>query len=237
MALRVKNWDRYQHYKDRCPPWIKLATDTFQNYEFSRLQDASKLLAICIWTLAARSKNGEVPDDLDYIKGVGVLGAMVKAENLQELVTKGFLQRDSELLAGCEQSACSEREGETEREAEQSSPRPSERSSRTPIPGLRFACDGKIPEWDVAAEDLVEWKTAFPSIDIEAECRKALVWTKANPARRKTARGMPAFLVGWFGRTQNQGRNGQRPFGGANGGGVSAQAAELLARQRAETNA
>ena len=41
--LKIKDWDKFQHYKDRNPPWIKLSTDTFQNYDFSRLQDASKL--------------------------------------------------------------------------------------------------------------------------------------------------------------------------------------------------
>lgn len=25
--IRIVNWDRYQHYKNRRPPWIKLYTD------------------------------------------------------------------------------------------------------------------------------------------------------------------------------------------------------------------
>jgi len=24
LTLKVKNWEKYQHYKDRNPPWIKL---------------------------------------------------------------------------------------------------------------------------------------------------------------------------------------------------------------------
>lgn len=111
-TLRVKNWTRYQHYKDRCPPWIKLATDTFQNYEFSRLQDASKLLAICIWTLASRSKDGSVPNDFEYLKGLGRLGAFIKQEHLKELINQGFVEVCSEVLADCKQSACSETETE-----------------------------------------------------------------------------------------------------------------------------
>lgn len=209
-SLRVKNWDRYQHYKDRCPPWIKLATDTFQNYEFSRLSDASKLLALCIWTLASRSKAGEVPNDFEYLKAQGCLGPMVKPEHLKELVLQGFLESDSEALATREQSACSEAERETEErqrrvETDQSSPRPPERSAGTPIAELAFECDGKPPVWWVTQEQVREWEGLYPSLDILAQCRGALGWVKAKPERRKTARGMPAFLVGWIGRSQNQG--------------------------------
>ena len=111
--LRVRNWTKFQHYRDRCPPWIKLATDTFQNPEFSRLQSASKLLAICIWTLASRSKDGSVPDDLQYILQWGFLVGQATKKNLQELINQGFIERDSELLACCEQGAIPEGEAET----------------------------------------------------------------------------------------------------------------------------
>jgi hypothetical protein len=109
-ALQVKNWSRFQHYKDRNPPWIKLATDTFQNVEFSRLQSASKLLAICIWTLASRSKDGTVVDDLDYILQWGFLVGQAHRKNLDELVNIGFIVRDSGLLELCKQDAIPETE-------------------------------------------------------------------------------------------------------------------------------
>ncbi len=119
-VLKVRNWAKYQHYRDRCPPWIKLATDTFQNYEFSRLHDASKLLAVCIWTIASRSKDGAVPDDFAFLKAQGCLGDLVKDKHLEELISKGFLER-SNALAGCEHGASpeAERETETKGEAEQ----------------------------------------------------------------------------------------------------------------------
>lgn len=98
---KVKDWSEHQHYKDRNPPWIKLKTNTFQNYEFSKLDDTSKLLAICIWTIAARSGEGEFPLDLDYIKGqCNIKDAQPK--HLKQLMDKGFIE-DSELLAECTQ--------------------------------------------------------------------------------------------------------------------------------------
>lgn len=119
--LVIRNWGIFQHYKDRNPPWIKLATDTFQNYEFSRLQDASKLLAVCIWTLAARSKDGSVPADLAWIKNQCSLGNLVTTEHLKELIDEGFIVDASNALADCKQSACLEGEGEGETEERKTS--------------------------------------------------------------------------------------------------------------------
>lgn len=113
--LKIKKWEEFQHYKDRNPPWIKLATDLFQDYDFSRLQDASKLLAVCIWTLGSRSKDGTIPYDFDYIKSQSCLGSTIKPEHLQELINKGFLIDASNMLAECLQDASPETEGEAYR--------------------------------------------------------------------------------------------------------------------------
>jgi len=74
---------------------------------------------------------------------------------------------------------------------------------------LAFPCDGgkqsKDKTWNLTEAQLAEWKELFPSLDLLAECRKALAWVKADPARHKTAKGMKKFLVGWFGRAQDNG--------------------------------
>ena len=55
--FRVKNFERFQHYKDRSPPWIKLYNDLLDDYAFTCLQDASKLHQILIWLVASRTGN------------------------------------------------------------------------------------------------------------------------------------------------------------------------------------
>jgi hypothetical protein len=60
--------------------------------------------------------------------------------------------------------------------------------------------------WRLRRVQVDEWQTAFPNLDVLAECRKALVWVAANPGRRKTGRGMPKFLVGWCSRAVDSGR-------------------------------
>lgn len=111
--FQVKDWHEYQHYKDRNPPWIKLNTDTFTKYKFGQLSDASKLLAVCIWTLASRyedPKLGIVPADLEYIKRQCNLGDMVQLKHLKELVDQGYIIDASNTLADCKQVASPETE-------------------------------------------------------------------------------------------------------------------------------
>lgn len=85
--LSVKNWDKFQHYKDRNPPWIKLHRTLLNDYDFGCLQDASKLHLMLIWLLASQTE-GRIPDDPEFLKGK--LGLKAKPDLLY-LVNHGFL--------------------------------------------------------------------------------------------------------------------------------------------------
>ena len=85
--LRVKNWDEFQHYKDRNPPWIKLHRCLLDDYEFSCLQDASKAHLMLIWLFASQS-DGRIPSDPKFLKSK--LG-LDKEPDLKTLVDQGFL--------------------------------------------------------------------------------------------------------------------------------------------------
>lgn len=56
-CFSVKNFDKFQHYRDRAPPWIKLYNHLLEDYTFSKFPDASKWHLIAIWLLASRSNN------------------------------------------------------------------------------------------------------------------------------------------------------------------------------------
>lgn len=75
---------------------------------------------------------------------------------------------------------------------------PSKPASPPPQPALVFPTTGAAKTWGLAAAYIAELQTAYESVDILAEARKALTWVNANPTRKKTAKGMPAFLVGWL---------------------------------------
>lgn len=85
----------------------------------------------------------------------------------------------------------------------------SEASSEPLVPSLTVltfptvGADGT--SWQLSEAQAAEWATLFPHLDVLAEARKALAWLMANQGRRKTARGMTKFLVGWLSRAQNGG--------------------------------
>lgn len=113
--LRVKDWDRFQHYKDRSPPWIKLYNDLLENYEFACLPDASKAHLVAIWLLASRTSNS-LPADPQWI--ASKIGA-TEPVSLDALITAGFLETygdASEVLACRKHDAIPEGEGEGEGE-------------------------------------------------------------------------------------------------------------------------
>lgn len=71
---------------------------------------------------------------------------------------------------------------------------------------LTFPCSGSPKSWELSESQLTAWKELYPQLDVLAECRKALAWVKANT--KKTANGMPRFLVKWFNRSND---NHSRP--------------------------
>ena len=46
------------------------------------------------------------------------------------------------------------------------------------------------------------WKELFPDVNVEVELKKMQAWSDANPGKRKTARGVKAFIVNWLSREQ-----------------------------------
>lgn len=46
------------------------------------------------------------------------------------------------------------------------------------------------------------WKELFPDVNVEIELKKMQAWSDANPGKRKTARGVKAFIVNWLSREQ-----------------------------------
>jgi hypothetical protein len=108
--ISVSNWDKYQHYKDRNAPWVKLYHSLLDSYEYSCLQDDSKLLLITFYMLAVRKSN-LIPHDLNWINQKTTMNKKISKSNINELLTYGFIEIkdvDSNVIASCEQNACLE---------------------------------------------------------------------------------------------------------------------------------
>jgi hypothetical protein len=60
-TLRIKNWSRFQHFKDRKPPWVKLYRDLLDDIEWANLDPAAAKLLVMLWLIAAED-DGNLPD-------------------------------------------------------------------------------------------------------------------------------------------------------------------------------
>ena len=132
MLLQPKNWAVFQHYKDRCPPWIKLHRDLLNDRVFMRLPIASKALAPMLWLLASETKDGQFDGSLDELVFRLHITPKEYEDGLKPLIDNGFFTIASGVLAECYQVAIPEREGETERETETEKSKKTQRGSRLP---------------------------------------------------------------------------------------------------------
>lgn len=104
--LSVRNWDRYQHYAKRRPPWIKLYNDLLDDYEFRSLSETGRFHLLLIFLLASRTEN-RIPCDDRYLQSVLPTDRPI---DLDELVAARFLvplhveHGDSAVQASCKQS-------------------------------------------------------------------------------------------------------------------------------------
>lgn len=104
-------------------------------------------------------------------------------------------------------------------------------------PILEFPTVGKDAKpWPLTDAHVAEWRQAFPGVDVSAECRKALAWIDANPAKRKTVRGMPAFLFRWLERCQNRGGSSPGTLPNGNGKPAGETPVERMKRLQTEMN-
>lgn len=86
--FKVVNFEKFQHYGDRTPPWIKFHASVLVNYEFGQLSDTSKAHLVLIWVLASQ-KGNKLPYDESWIS------TRIQAKskiNLKEFERLGFIE-------------------------------------------------------------------------------------------------------------------------------------------------
>ena len=59
-------------------------------------------------------------------------------------------------------------------------------------------------EYPITQPMVDEWATSYPAVDVPQPLREMRAWCIANPANRKTAKGVNAFVVRWLGKEQDK---------------------------------
>lgn len=176
MKLHPKNWAEFQHYKDRCPPWIKLHRDLLNDRRYMCLPTASKALAPLLWLLACESKDGSFDGAIAELEWRLRMQKKEIESGLKALIAMGFFMPDgvdtSTVLAECLQDATSE---ERREEIEQ--------SALQAFDGFWSAYPRKQSKGDAQRA----WVKLNPNADLRASILQAIEvqktsedWTKDN---------------------------------------------------------
>jgi len=86
--FRIRNFTRFQHYKDRCPPWIKLYASLLSDVKFNRMTEVQQLHLVKIWILASQNNN-LLPFDPKIIRMQAGLNSRVV---LDVFIEAGFIE-------------------------------------------------------------------------------------------------------------------------------------------------
>jgi hypothetical protein len=83
----VRNWDKFQHYSERRPVWIKLYTDINSSDEWLELSTAARGMLTTIWAEYARSGG-----HLRVEKCMQLCGKSARSAHIDSLIHAGFIQ-------------------------------------------------------------------------------------------------------------------------------------------------
>ncbi|HDY87965.1 MAG TPA: hypothetical protein ENH82_07630, partial [bacterium] len=114
--IQIEEWNKFQHYKQRNPPWIKLYSKLLENDDFDDLPDDSKLLFFNLLMFASRRGN-KVKLNFPFLQKRLPMNSIITQETLQPLIKAGFIgvyQNDSDPLSNVYQDVIPETETETE---------------------------------------------------------------------------------------------------------------------------
>lgn len=192
--LRVKNWERFQHYTNRSPPWIKLHRELLTSMTWVASDDASRTLAIACMLLASATDN-RIPADKAYLRRVAYLNSdpdwvpLLQSDFIEIVDESGtVLAPASTLLANRTECSSEERREETEqsrgeeiRTTAAAPPRvnghdvkvkTSSRGTRVPIP---FPVTDEMRDWV---------KSETPDVDVDGGTTEFVDYWRAVPGQK-----------------------------------------------------
>lgn len=112
MPIFIKNWAKFQHFRNRSSPWIKLYRDLLDDPDWHQLDARLAKTLINLW-LSAFGQSGELPA-LDKL----AFKLRISEKELDQSLTKlnNWLKLDdAELISNSHQIVAAEREGEERR--------------------------------------------------------------------------------------------------------------------------
>ena len=181
--MKIKNWTKFQHFKDRKPPWVKLYRDLLDDIEWHELDPVAAKVLTMLWLIASED-DGNIPE-------LKILSFRLRMplKTTKDCITKlnhWLEQDDINVISNGYQSDSLETETETETKKEK------EKEGDAPF-GVSIEVWNDFVKHRKAIKTLVT-ENVINSIDKEAI--KA-GWTLEQALSEIVARGWRGFKAEW----------------------------------------
>ena len=196
--MRVKNWHKFQHFKDRSPPWIKFYRDLLDDIEWHNLNAQAAKVLVMLWLIASEDK-GALPPIKTLAFRLRLPESQVKTivSQLSHWLEQDDISQISEQHRG--DGPEGEREKEKEKERETEGPR---KRGAHALPAdfvltdaIRFWCDTNGYDNPQASLDYMrDWAKSGDKrkTDWDATLRNCIKgdWGKARELARKNPKAV-----------------------------------------------
>jgi hypothetical protein len=211
MTYRIKGWGKFQHFKDRRPPWVKLYRDILDDPDWHDLDGDTAKVLIQLWLIASEdeTQNGCLPDTRRLSFRLRITEA--KAKQALTKLSHWLIYDDIATISPRYRSDAPETETETEKEKETEAENTTRKQVALVVP------DDVSPE--VWQDFLLARKAAkAPVTDrvVESIRKEAsgAGWTLDQAMREMVARGWRGFKAEWVRGIKADWKNaqaGQKP--------------------------
>jgi hypothetical protein len=189
--MKIKNWSKFQHFKDRRPPWVKLYRDLLDDIEWHELDPLSSKVLVTLWLLASEDEDQE--GNLPNVKTIAWRLRLPEKQVL-ECVSKlsHWLEHDDiNTISTRYQDDAPETETETETKKEKEPPR-----KRVDV-----VCPDSVDQqvWSDFVQHRKAKRSAITQTALEGIQQEAAKagWTLEQALRETVARGWTGFKADW----------------------------------------
>lgn len=124
MTVRIKDWSKFQHFKDRRPPWVKLYRDLLDDIEWFELDPEAAKALVMLWLIASETE-GQLPDvkklsfrlrlsEKDVNRVISKLSHWLEHDDIKPISERCHTDDETIPLARSRETETEKRRGETE---------------------------------------------------------------------------------------------------------------------------
>ena len=196
MTYAIKGWTKFQHFKDRRPPWIKLYRDILEDPDWHDLDGDTAKILVALWLIASEDEdqNGTLPD----VRRIAFRLRLPETKVKQALIKLSHWldHEDDIVISDGYQADAPETERETETEKRE--------IQRTETKGIQCPLGVNPDTWSDFLKHRKNRKAVVTESaikGIEREARKA-GWSLDKALIECCARGWVGFKAEWVNKDQ-----------------------------------